>query len=134
MKRGLNAGRTIVSGIIMSFVLLGSVIVSHAQSNYYLDYDAYWSGYKCTTNTTPNPNTASSYYANATVFLKDGNNVTIASGSNYQSTQLLSASANATKFGVKKALVVNYLSSQPNSGGTSYGYESHTIDKGDPIY
>lgn len=133
MKKVMKAKRTIVSGIIMASVLLGSGIVSHAQSNYYHDFATSWSGNKCTTTTTPNPLTASSLYANAAVFLKDGSGATIASGSHYQSTQLLAASANATKFGVKSAQVINYLSSQPNSGGTSYGYENNTVAKGTPI-
>lgn len=110
-------------GIIPAVVLFGSRIISHAQSNYYLDYTASWSGNNCTTTTTPNPLTASSFFADAAVFLKNGSGVTIASGSDYQSTQLLPATASASKSGVKSALVVNYLSSQPNSGGTSYGYE-----------
>jgi hypothetical protein len=133
MKKAMKAKSTIVSGIIMASVLLGSVIVSHAQSNYYFDYTASWSGNTCTTTTTPNPLTASNLYSNAAVFLKDGSGITIASGSHFQSTQLYPATASATKSGVKSAQVINYLSSQSNSGGTSYGYENHTIAKGTPI-
>lgn len=130
MKKNI---RKIVLGIIPAVVLFGSMIVSHAQSNTYLDYTVSWSGNTCTTTTTPNPLTASSFYAYAAIFLYDSSGVVIASSSDAQSTPLYPATASASKFGVKSARAINYVTSQPNGGGTSYGYENHTVAKGTPI-
>ena len=132
-KRIVIRFKLLTCGLLLVTVFLFGTIVSSAQSNSYLDYYASWSVNKCTTTTRPNPLTGYNYYANAVVFEYDSSGSVIDSNSDYQTTQLLSATASASKSGVKTARVVNYLSTGASSSGTSYGYETHVISKGSDI-
>lgn len=120
---------------VMFFSIVISVSEKHvcAASNTYLEYGAQWVSNECMTATVCKM-AYSSKYACAVVFEYNSAGVAIGSNAKYQTEQGTTAIARVSKSGVASAKVVNYLSSSSGGLGTSYGYESHNIDKGEFIF
>lgn len=125
VTKNLFKGLAVLCTIIM--VVQVAMTVEAVKYDEYLNREVEWSGKKCTAKTEP-AGAGRPYYAVATVFLYDGNDVCIISDSHEQTIAGANATASARHSSVARARAYHYITSQPNGAGTAYGFIYEDVD------